>query len=191
LHDLLCLECGYVFQRFYTVRRPNQPQTYTAIEVPSDVRHLFSGIRDRVKSRIEKEFTRNDEHWLAITQKLLREIQPQLPNPIAPALYGPQPAVSADEASKIPPRPEAEPTSTHSDQPPPQSGSQGLASVNREALVKRIMAAPSGMTFSNQDAADALGMSVRSIRNWIDEGKLEAGAKRATVKADSLKHKLA
>lgn len=195
LSDNLCaflyLECGCYVERPHTVRRPGQPRTYTSLVVRHDVRQLVSAICDRVKSRIEREFTRSGGNWLAHTHRLLREIQPQLPNPIARALYGPQPVASTEEAMRLPASPEAKPTSTPADRPPPQSGSQNLSMERREALVKRIMAAPSGMTFSYQDAADALGMSTRGIRNWIDEGKLEKGKKRSTVKADSLKQTLA
>ena len=41
-----------------------------------------------MKSRIEKEFIPN-KNWLAEAQRLVRDIQPQLPNPIDPATYQP------------------------------------------------------------------------------------------------------
>ena len=75
-------------------------------------------------------------------------------------------------------------------QPPLNSTEKSESLERRQALLKSIQTAPTRMSFTNQEAACACDVSVRTIRNWIDEGKLEKGVKRGTVTAESLKQKL-
>jgi len=60
----------------------------------------------------------------------------------------------------------------------------------REALLKRIQGAPMGTTFKYADAATIFDVSEKTVRNWLDEGKLDKGAKRGTVTAESIKRRL-
>lgn len=59
--------------------------------------------------------------------------------------------------------------------------------ARRESLLKRVQAAPTGATFKYEDAASVFGVTTRSIRNWIEEGKLSKAAKRGYVTAESIK----
>lgn len=75
LRHFLYLKCGCVVERLYTVRKPGQPRTYMATEVPHDVGRLLTQIIGRVKSRIANEFTKTG-NWLEDMQGILREMQP-------------------------------------------------------------------------------------------------------------------
>ena len=67
---------------------------------------------------------------------------------------------------------------------------QSRPTSDRESILKRIKDAPDGFAFKYRDAACACDVCEKTIRNWIDEGVLNRGAKRGTVTAHSLKQKL-
>lgn len=74
---------------------------------------------------------------------------------------------------------------------PPSTAKQTSTDFSRrEAILERIHTAPRGMTFRNDEAACALGIHVNTVRNWIDEGRLTRGAKRATVTVESIRGNL-
>jgi transposase len=47
-----------------------------------------------------------------------------------------------------------------------------------------------GTTFRYADAATIFDVSEKTIRNWLDEGKLDKGAKRGNITAESVKRRL-
>jgi hypothetical protein len=67
-----------------------------------------------------------------------------------------------------------------------QDGDKGQQSL----LLEKIKAASSVNSFSNQEAATVFQVSVHTIRNWIDEGKLKKAPKRGRVTSDSIKARL-
>lgn len=200
LRHFLYVECGCVVERPYTVRRQGQPRTYTTLEIPPGVGQLLTQIIGRLKSRIEKQFTRTGETegWLAQVQRLMREIQPQLPNQ-PHATTAPVPMVPTLDLVASPPngksvaqtkaqlKAEIPPAATQ----PSDDSARSSESVRQEALLKRLQSALPGAMFKYADAACIFEVTPRTIRNWIDEGKLDEGAKRGYVTAASIKRNLA
>jgi hypothetical protein len=78
--------------------------------------------------------------------------------------------------------------------PNPPQGSQSEPEAAktraREALLKRVQGASIGSTFRLADVATIFDVSEKTIRTWLDEGKLTRGTRRGTVKTESIKSRL-
>jgi hypothetical protein len=62
--------------------------------------------------------------------------------------------------------------------------------IRKSSILKRLEGDLSGHTLSYSEAAIVLDISVRTLRNWIDEGKLIRGSKRGRVSSESVKIQL-
>lgn len=60
----------------------------------------------------------------------------------------------------------------------------------RAALIEGVNKAKAGATLPYAEAALIFEVSVRTIRNWLDEGRLNRGEKRGTITAASIRRRL-
>lgn len=65
------------------------------------------------------------------------------------------------------------------------------AKVAKEsALLDRIRTMPAESTISYKETAVIFNISTKTVRNWIEEGKLDQGAKRSRVTVESIRRRL-
>lgn len=62
----------------------------------------------------------------------------------------------------------------------------GADEARKQALLKRIRDG-TGLTLRNDEVATIFEVTTKTIRNWIDEGKLSKGARRGSVTIESIK----